>query len=342
MTAGEYACEPGTPTAWGGRTVQLKFAALLKGRGAAKKQPGLSTELKEQPMQSVLERITKVTPIKQPEAGTVHWLNQCIDRGTREVFTETVTVTPALANIILGSNPTNRNIRPVKVEQYASDMRGGRWAFNGEPIIIARTGELNDGQHRLNALIAANISRPFLFVFGVGRETRLTLDQGSARTAGDYLGMDGVTNANTVASTCRIVIAYERSGYDSISDAKHVTNAEVLSRANADAGIVASAHFAQHRSKETRAFAPPAIIGFCHYVFTGEHPGDAAAYMEQICSGEGLRKRDPAFAVRDRLLNMGRTSRDPKAEVIFRGWNAYRQDRPLKIVKVLGNLPALV
>lgn len=278
---------------------------------------------------------------KKPAAGTVHWLNQCIARGKREVFSETVTVTPGLANVILGSNPDNRNIRPMKLIQFATDMRHGDWAFNGEPIIVAKTGDLNDGQHRLNAIIEANTSVPMLFVFGVERSSRLTVDQGAARSAHDYLGMEGVSHATALASICRLVIAYERSGGDTIADANRVTNAEVLARARTDARAATSAKFASDYHINTRNFAAPAIIGFCHYVLSCEHPGDADDYMAQICTGEALRKTDPAYTVRDRLLNLGR-NRPDKIEVILRGWNAFRQNRPMKIVKTLGNFPALV
>ncbi len=319
----------------------MNLAAFFRGTGAAKKQPGLSTELKENTMASVLELTNPTKSKKQPPAGTVHWFDQCVSRGKRERFSEEVVVTPGLANVILGNNPDNRNIRPMKLTQFATDMRSGAWAFNGEPIIIARSGELNDGQHRLNALIAANTSIPLLFVFGVERDTRLTVDQGGARGAHDYLGMESVPHATIVASVCRLVVGFERSRFDNINDANRVTNAEVMQRARSDERTAKSAAFAAEYYSFTRNFAAPAVIGFCHYILTGEHPGDADEYMRQICTGEGLKKNDPAYVVRDRLLSLGR-NRGHKIEIILRGWNAYRSNRPLKLVKVLGNFPALV
>jgi hypothetical protein len=172
-------------------------------------------------MATVLERIAPRAQ-KKPEAGTVHWFNQCIERGKRERFSDEVIVTPGLAN-----------------------------------------------------------------------------------------------------------------------DANQVTNAEVRARVETDERIRSSASFAGSHHKATRNFAAPAIIGFCHYVLTAEHPGDASAYMTQICTGEGLKKNDPAYVVRDRLLSLGR-NRAAKMEIILRGWNAYRGNRSLKLVKWLGNFPALV
>jgi len=275
-------------------------------------------------------------------AGTVDWFNACVERGKKEPgFTAATVVTPGLANVLLSKNPDNRSLRAAKTAQYASDMRQGRWAFNGEPIIVAKTGELNDGQNRLAAIIESNTPTKFLFVFGVDRDSRLTVDQGAARSAADYLGMEGVPNSTVVASLTRPVLAYEKSRGDNINAANQITNAEVRERADRDVHIHESASFATHHRPSTRPFAAPAIIGFCHYVLSGQHPGDAEEYMTQVCTGEGLKKNDPAYTVRDRLFNLGR-NRDQKIEVILRGWNAYHSGRPLKIAKILGNFPALV
>jgi hypothetical protein len=283
-----------------------------------------------------------VTKLFKPEAGTVHWLNQCIQRGQAEVFSEATTVTPGLASIILAKNDHNRNIRPAKLAQFAADMRKGRWAFNGEPIILAKTGELNDGQHRLSALVDANVTIPLVIVFGVERDTRTTVDQGAARKASDYLHMEGEKNAATLAGLVRLSIAYERSGYDSIMNSNLVTNAEVLARARSDELAKEAAEFAQGTARVASAFASPSVIGFCYYTFAVESSVEAKDYMTQVCGGEGLKRSDPAYAVRERLLSLGQRNREMRTEIIFRGWNAYRRGGTLTIAKVLGNLPVLV
>jgi hypothetical protein len=279
---------------------------------------------------------------KLPVAGTVHWLNECIARGEQEVFSETVTITPGLASIILAKNDHNRNIRPAKLAQFAADMRKGRWAFNGEPIIMAKSGELNDGQHRLSALVDANLTLPIVIVFGVERDTRTTVDQGAARKASDYLHMEGEKNSATLAGLVRLSIAYERSGYDSIMNSNLVTNAEVLARARHDNLAREAAEFANNVARTASAFASPSVVGFCYYTFAGESSVEAKDYMTQVCAGEGLKRSDPAYAVRERLLNLGQRNREMRTEIIFRGWNAFRRGGTLTIAKVLGNLPALV
>jgi len=283
-------------------------------------------------------------PERQPAGGTIHWLNACIERAKAGVFSEVGVLTPGLAAELLRRNGGNRIVRSTKSEQYAADIRAGRWAFNGETLIIADTGEMNDGQHRCGAVVETNLSIPALFVFGLPRDSRFTIDQGAARGAADYATMDGVQNAGISAAVARMLISYEQQGGKAFTGSNYVTNGDVLARIRSDNDIAVSATFAASNCKYTRQFAAPAVLGFCHYVFSDIEQRDANDYLTQVCRGEGLKARDPAYTVRDRLMNLPSKGREKRVHIIFRGWNAYRQGRSLSIVKVMGedNLPALV
>lgn len=278
---------------------------------------------------------------KKPQAGTVHWFNECIERGKRGVFSEAIILTPGLATVLLEKNPDNRNIRQTKVAQYEADMRADRWAFNGEPIIISREGLINDGQHRLRAMVEANYTAQMLFVFGVERGTRLTVDQGAARTAADYLGMEGIENSAAAAGIARIIIAVERERGARLYRENDVTATEVRLRAERDLKIADAARYAMSMHKYTKSFCPPSVIGSAYYMLCDVHPGDAKQFMDRVCMGDGLSRDTPAYAVRDALLSLGRSTRGPKLEIIFRGWVKHRAGEPLKQAKVLGHFPEL-
>lgn len=274
-------------------------------------------------------------------AGTVHWFNQCVERGKGEVFSEGTTLTPGLASVLLERNPDNRNIRQTKVLQYEADMRADRWAFNGEPIIISKDGLINDGQHRLRAMVEANYTAPMLFVFGVERDTRLTVDQGAARTAADYLGMEGMENSAATAGIARIIIAVERERGARLYREKEVTATQVRLRAERDSKIGDAARYAMSVHKYTKSFCPPSVIGSAFYMLSDVCPADAKQFMDRVCMGDGLSRDTPAYAVRDALLSLGRSTRGPKLEIIFRGWVKHRAGEPLKQAKVLGHFPEL-
>lgn len=274
------------------------------------------------------------------EHGTVNWFNQCVERGKAEVFSEATILNPGLAGVLLERNPDNRGIRQAKALQYEADMREGRWTFNGEPLIISKDGLINDGQHRLRAMVEANCTLPMLFVFGVERETRLTVDQGAVRTAGDFLGMEGVENAKAAASIAKLVIAIERERGARLCRENEVGSTPVRLRVERDSKIGEAAYYAMSQYKFARSLAPPAVIGTAFYLLSDVHPEDAKIYMDQVCVGEELRRDSPAYAARDALISLG-NRRAAKLEVIFRGWVKHRAGEPLKIAKVLGHFPEL-
>ena len=109
------------------------------------------------------------------------------------VWAEVCVVTPAIARDWIQVNTKNRRIRSAKVDQYDASMRAGRWAFNGQAIVFDVHGRLMNGQHRLLACIKAGVSFKVLVVHGVDAEAFDTLDTGAARTAGDILGIAGVS-----------------------------------------------------------------------------------------------------------------------------------------------------
>lgn len=285
--------------------------------------------------------VTKIVPVLQPEHATINWLNTCIERGRAgQPFTEFVLMTPGAASALLSRNENNRNISDRRVEAYASDMIAGRWALNGEAILVASSGDLNDGQHRLQAVITSNRPQMMGVTFGLSRETRVTVDQGAARTAAHYLSMQGRGHSALSAGIVRIVMAYERTRGEAVKI--DLTHAEVVGRALADDGIGASAVFTDHVRKFCKGMLTPSQIGACHYLFTEVHPADAKEYLTQLCIGENIKRHDPAFTIRQALENLKGDHRFSRIELVFRGFVAFRQGRKLQLAKCLGSLPALV
>lgn len=301
-------------------------------------------------MQDVLDRgmtgKTYDALVQQPKiknAGTVGWFQQCVHRSRNEIFSEIKTITPAMAEVILSQNHDNRGVRPTKLAQMVADMKSGRWALNGEPIIISKDGQLNDGQHRLMALVDAKVSLPLLFVFGVERETRTTVDQGANRSVGDYLKMDGVQNTSTLAAVTRHVIAYERSNKRTLGRPHELTASEVLERALKDQTLATSARYADNHKAKMRRYCSPTVIGICHNILLSENTTEGLAFMEQLCLGENLKRGEPIYTARERLLGTDRgKSVTFCMEIIFRAWNAYRERRTMRTIPFHGRLPELI
>lgn len=140
-------------------------------------------------------------------------LESWLKRGRSEVFTVVHIVTPDLARLLLAHNDANRPVAwngfPRSVAAYAGAMKRGEWALNGEAIIVANNGELNDGQHRLHGVIQAQCGVPMQITFGVERDTRHTVDQGIARSPGNVLAIMGEINTNALACELQFLWAMD-------------------------------------------------------------------------------------------------------------------------------------
>lgn len=102
-----------------------------------------------------------------------------------------IIVTPSYAKNLLAKNKGNRNIRQRTVKIYASDMKNGRWQLTPQGIIISKNGNLLDGQHRLSAVVMADVSVPMNVTYDVeeGSPLGAMLDVGIKRTDKDVLGV---------------------------------------------------------------------------------------------------------------------------------------------------------
>ena len=70
-------------------------------------------------------------------------------------------ITPEIAAKLLSrKHPRNRKLKDGVVERYAKAMADGHWkdAISSQPISISADGFVQDGHHRLNAIIKSNTS----------------------------------------------------------------------------------------------------------------------------------------------------------------------------------------
>jgi hypothetical protein len=107
---------------------------------------------------------------------------------TLEPTSEIAEITPQMAREWLEKDvPQQRCMKAHVVDAYARDMRAGRWSLNGDPIRFDVDGNLIAGQHRLHAIIEADVSVKSFVVRRVPVEALITLDSGIKRTMGDEL-----------------------------------------------------------------------------------------------------------------------------------------------------------
>lgn len=118
------------------------------------------------------------------------------------VKTAWIEVTPELASKWLNGNTHNRPLKNGVVDRYAADMRVGRWRQSHQGIAFDENGTLIDGQHRLFALVDANVPVLLQVTRGLPLETQNVIDDGLKRSLVDVMRIsdtakDGMTALHT-------------------------------------------------------------------------------------------------------------------------------------------------
>jgi hypothetical protein len=95
-------------------------------------------------------------------------------------------------------------------------IKRGEWIPTHQGVAFAKSGKLIDGQHRLEAIVEANIPVEMLVVTGVRDDAYKVLDNGIKRTMADLTGMHMRT-----AEVCRVLarLAY---GGDTVNSADQI------------------------------------------------------------------------------------------------------------------------
>lgn len=293
--------------------------------GSREPEGSVSSKKDETNMTAVpLFNKSRVTPTQQ--------LSEWIRQGKAEVFTVIVHVTPDIARLLLASNDNNRNVNWTgmtrSVAAYSAAMKRGEWVINGESIIVSRDGKLNDGQHRLHAVIQAQTTVPMQMTFGVDRDTRHTVDQGIARSPGQILLMAGEMNTNTLAGALQYVWALE-GGLSLNSRFSTDQMLETLKRyPELREAVKAVRHLSSHYKLST------GYIAGAHFQCRKYQPFSADQYLEALTTGLNIKNvNSPISRLRRQFedhragLKTGKLERITQAALYIKGFNNFTKGK---------------
>lgn len=257
--------------------------------------------------------------------------------------TSLTTVSPELANRWLKKNVSNRRVRKLHVERLAKDMSEGRWKLTGEPITFDENGNLQNGQHRLLAIIESGASLELLVVRGVPADSFDVIDQGSQRTAADALRAIGITHDPTrVAAVARQGLLYDTyptEKWNTVS--QQITKTQIIQYGEQwkDEIVMADAlshnwHFGNSR------YSPITTGAFLIYRKHGETE-KFRDFSKGIVTGADLAEGDPILALRNYIIN-GRQRRNTADRweaqkmcyAIIKGWNYFLDDVSVEYLRV--------
>lgn len=254
--------------------------------------------------------------------------------------TEVREVSPQLAEAWLRLNAQNRSITAARVDQYARDMKDGRWTLTHQAIGFDENGDLIDGQHRLAAVVQADVTVPMLVVWGMAKDSKANVDTGRARTAGDMLSiLDGVSNPHVVASIAAFAVPWSlgRRIFHTYRPTHQEIREFVADPKNAQ--IFRAKEVAGHARTHLAGMVGPRLIGFT-YLTCARIDEDAADhfFVDQLIDQLGLQADDPAKVLYRRLFNdqekRGGGADNAKAGLIFTAWNKFRDGEKINYLRV--------
>lgn len=259
-----------------------------------------------------------------------------------------IDITPATAKRWLRQNTHNRNLRDRVVNSYAADMRDGNWVEDGQAIKFARGdialfdnpyltgGPLLDGQHRLSAIVAANVTIRMLVVTGLPASTQDTMDTGAKRVLADALKLRGESHCVVLAAALVRVHQWQKGHRKNLRGAGTAkpTHRQLLALLEDHPELRRSVEIADRVRKSMRISGGTAAL--CHWLFTNIDSSDCAFFFARLADGAGLMTDDPIYALRRALHNFAADRSNPDESVVtavvIKGWNAYRDGRSVQLL----------
>lgn len=254
-------------------------------------------------------------------------------------------ITPETAREYLKFNVINRPLHWPTVLYYVEQMKKGQWRTNGEAICFAKGGALVNGQHRLNAVIAAEIAIPFAVVRNCDDDSFHTYDSGRNRSVADVLALSGVEGYVVISS---IISRYNLlknnlsavDGNHRVVSAKHATK---FSRKDVIDEYLSSSELYQDvrkyalRLNDKKALLKTSEIGGLiiylikskHYKFEFVQDFFDMLFEKKECNHPTIK------LLRDKIINdkMSGTSKMTsayKSALVAKTWNSYATGKILK------------
>lgn len=259
-----------------------------------------------------------------------------------------VDITPDVAKKWLAQNTHNRNLRERVVNGYAADMRDGNWVEDGQSIKFAKGdvvlldtphvvgGPLLDGQHRLSAIVTADIPVRMLVVSNLDDSTQEVMDTGAKRVLGDVLKLRGEQYSVALAATLMRVYQWEKGYRKNLKSAGNArpTHRQLLEVLERHPELRRSVEIGDRVRKAGRLTS--STVGLCHWLFNRIDDSDCAYFFARLSDGAKLETDDPIYALRRVLENFaadrGRPDEAVVTALVIKAWNAFRAGRTVSIL----------
>jgi hypothetical protein len=241
-----------------------------------------------------------------------------------------VTITPKIAEQLLERNGSNRPLSPKKVGDYAADMKLDRWKANGETMKIDWNGDIQDGQHRLWAVLESGVTIKTWIIYNCDPADFTTIDRGKTRNLRDAVAVHEGRKDPTLSAALRWVW---RMDVHQMAQGFEPTHDDILGFLADNPEIRDSCAVADGY---TKMFLSRGQMAALHFVFARVGGRDVAdTFIERFALGASLMPGDAVLQLRDRFLaDLARARHSlpvEKMAIVVKTWNIDRgKSRPLR------------
>ncbi len=260
---------------------------------------------------------------------------------------ETMEVTPAMAEVWLGKNPKNRDLKPQRVIEYAEEMLKDNWHVGTESIKFDVDGNLLDGQHRLNAVIRSKKTVKLDIRGNLPSESQQYMDRPLKRNLAQDLKMDGVKYNTTISGMLTSLKQFRDTGAIGTSG-KELNKAEAMEDWIDPFQIILKIAEEANRTA-SGAYKPlsPVQTGVLLFLFSlASDYEKGLKFLKLVQLGTVDEDSSPA-KLRDRLLNeKSKRNRGMSIGDIYhlsiKAWNSWLRDESIKQLKLDSKFPAVL
>lgn len=231
-------------------------------------------------------------------------------KGGEEMKLQVVSITPNKARLWLQKNTKNRKLRQHHVDKLAADMAKGRWVLNGQTISFSVDGTLNDGQHRLHAIIKSGATIQSCVAFGVDDPAAFkTIDVNILKRGVDQiLGMMGIENSIHISAIARRLLYWDNAANKSAfaltkQDHKIVSGDAIIEYAQEHLDAIRDILKTMQGSMPLKKCGAGSALLTALLICSRTDDVAALIFTDELKTGAGLQEDSPVYKLRERLID---------------------------------------
>lgn len=254
---------------------------------------------------------------------------------SHEPRNEIIDVTPPLASQWLENNEGNRRLNWNYIAQLARDMKTGRFVCTHQGIAFDTQGRLIDGQHRLWAVLEAEVTVRMRVFFNEPPENLLHIDGNCPRQMADRITIG--RTLGTVRSTELATLRAMVGGIGMVTRRRTVQEEIAMFEKHRDAVRFSHEHLPMTRPAGISNAMTRAVIARAHYCLTDSQ--GLARFCEVLRTGASAHDGEHLIILlRNNLLDLrkqGATqwARQRQYGLVSRGLLAYVRHESLTVLR---------